>query len=309
MDIERWLRVCEQYDAALVWAPTSEFPGGWPALSVPSVLEGLLMPSAAYLAVGGRSEAGPRPVILLGLTDCPPRSVASTSSPRGCAPATFRRDRCQPSPLPTPTRQPPSSTRASRSLTPDAPSFLLAQPIDASTIDVGALDLVKALVRRSNVQLCRQGIEAFRRIFTPTHPRPDPSLPSSTPSGSLPEGVGAVDGTPRRLVETALERLLRSAYGDGRVVAARRRVGTDADLAMVMVSLAHILMEERGSWLRSKAQAAVDAAKAKATTTTTISPSRATLPTATTISPGGATLPSPRRRVLSVFDPRRAEGV
>ena len=40
MDIERWLRVCEQYDAALVWAPTSEFPGGWPALSVPSVLEG-----------------------------------------------------------------------------------------------------------------------------------------------------------------------------------------------------------------------------------------------------------------------------
>lgn len=72
MDIERWLRVCGQYDAALVWAPTSEFPGGWPALSVPSVLEGLLMPSAAYLAVGGRSEAGPRPVILLGLTDCPP---------------------------------------------------------------------------------------------------------------------------------------------------------------------------------------------------------------------------------------------
>ena len=42
------------------------------------------------------------------------------------------------------------------------------------------------------------------------------------------------------------------------------------------------------SWLRSKAQAAVDAAKAKATTTTTISPSRATLPTATTISPDGA---------------------
>ena len=75
MDIERWLRVCEQYDAALVWAPTSEFPGGWPALSVPSVLEGLLMPSAAYLAVGGRSEAGPRPVILLGLTDCPPLGV------------------------------------------------------------------------------------------------------------------------------------------------------------------------------------------------------------------------------------------
>ena len=72
---------------------------------------------------------------------------------------------------------------------------------------------------------------------------------------------------------------------------------------MVMVSLAHILMEERGSWLRSKAQAAVDAAKAKATTTTTISPSRATLPTATTISPGGATLPSPRRRVLSVSIP------
>ena len=71
MDVERWLRVCGQYDAALVWAPTSEFPGGWPSLSVPSVLEGVLMPSAAYLAVGGMGEAGPRPVILLGLTDCP----------------------------------------------------------------------------------------------------------------------------------------------------------------------------------------------------------------------------------------------
>ena len=111
------------------------------------------------------------------------------------------------------------------------------------------------------------------------------------------EGVGAVDGTPdgtrgtwwrRRSSGCSAPRTETDA-----VVAARRRVGpNDADLAMVMVSLAHILMEERGSWLRSKAQAAVDAAKARATTTTTISPSRATLPTTTTISPSRATLPT-----------------
>ena len=72
MDIERWLRVCEQYDAALGMSSPSSTEGTDSAGHPPGNSLVGAHTSAAYLAVGGRSEAGPRPVILLGLTDCPP---------------------------------------------------------------------------------------------------------------------------------------------------------------------------------------------------------------------------------------------
>ena len=150
---------------------------------------------------------------------------------------------------------------------------------------------------QENVQLCRQGIEAFRRIFTPTHPRPDPSLPSSTPS--LPEGVGAVDGTPRRLVETALERCsarVRRRTRRRREKARRDRRGPRDGHG---IAGAYPDGGER-SWLRSKAQAAVDAAKGEGgeRASDDFAKSR-DAPDGDDDFARGATLPSPRRRVLS----------